>query len=108
MSVWHEVQIEFARDALDDIIWQYGTTPELSHLMEIIKEAEEKATDLPEERLAESLYLLEQSYSLLEKAEGKVPDVDEKPYRNLRNKLKKAKGAVKITISATATAYKTV
>lgn len=106
MSVWHEVQIEFSRDALDDLIQEHGTTPNLALIMEIIKDAEDEATDLPEDDTNESIYRLEKSYSLLEKAENKVPDVDEKAVRNLRNKLNKAKRAVKVTISSEATRYK--
>lgn len=91
MSVWHEVQIEFVHDAVDIIINTYGTSPELINILDIVKEAEQEATDLPEENPKESVRRLTKSNTLLTKAENKIPLMDAKEFNNLRNKIKKAK-----------------
>lgn len=95
MSVWHEIQVEFACDAADDMIAAYGMTPELAQIRAKLSEAMDKATDLPEDTQS-SVVLLNQSINLLTQAENQLPAGDEA--RHLRNKIKKAKLANQQTI----------
>lgn len=94
MSVWHEVQIELARDAADELILEQGEDTVLIHIRDLIAKAEDTATDLPEDNPAEAIACLDRSRELLAKAENKVPQSEEKPYRVLKNKLKHAQGVL--------------
>lgn len=101
MSVWHEVQIEFARDAVDDLIQQQGEDAALIQALvqvkNLIGEAEDIATDLPEDALTEAITRLDRSRELLVEAENKVPEGEDKLYRILLNELKHAQKAVRKT-----------
>lgn len=104
MSVWHEVQIELARDAVDELILKQGEDAILTHVRNLIGEAEDTATDLPEDSPEEAIACLERSRALLERsralladAGNKMPQNEDKPYRVLRNKLKHAQEALEKT-----------
>lgn len=97
MSVWHEVQIELARDAVDELILKQGEDAILTHVRNLIGEAEDTATDLPEDSPEEAIACLERSRALLADAGNKMPQNEDKPYRVLRNKLKHAQEALEKT-----------
>lgn len=94
MSVWHEVQIELARDAADELILEQGEDTVLIDIRDLIAEAEDAATDLPEDNPEEAVACLDRSRTLLAVAVNKVPQSEEKPYRVLKNKLKQAQDAL--------------
>lgn len=94
MSVWHEVQIELARDAADELILEQGEDAVLIGIRDLIAEAEDTATDLPEDNPAEAIACLDRSRKLLAEAVNKVPQSEEKPYRVLKNKLNRAQDAL--------------
>lgn len=97
MSVWHEVQIELARDAADELILEQGEDTVLIDIRDLIAEAEDTATDLPEDNRAEAVACLDRSRKLLAEAFNKVPQSEEKPYRVLKNKLRQAQDALSKT-----------
>lgn len=105
MSVWHEIQLEFAWDTADELLEKCGATPELTQMKQTLGEAFVIATGLPEDdteesiqRLTKSNTLLTQTAKQLNKATSKLPAGNEKLLRRLHSKISQAKAANETTI----------